>query len=121
MRQRQAEKEKMKDWKSKFMQEIARELHIMWQTHGEEMEAQRQGFQIELERVEQGFENKLEQVDGKLEKMKLRSKLLENEVRAVRSPGQLATRNPPPTEAVRESSSDTRIKRVEKQREDRRS
>ena len=85
--ERQAEKEKMKEWKSKFMQEMARELHIMRQVHGEEMEAQRQSFQIELKRVEQGFENKLEQVGGKLEKMELRSKMLKNEVRALRSPG----------------------------------
>ena len=51
-----------------------------------EMEAQRQGFQIELEWVEQGFENKLEQVGGKLEKMELRSKMLENKVTTLRSP-----------------------------------
>ncbi len=119
--ERQAEKVMMKEWKSKFMQEMAHELYIMRQTHGEKMKAQRQGFQIELEQIEQGFQNKLEEVGEKLEQVELRSKMQENEVRALRSPGQLATRNPPPTKAVTVSSSDNLNKRVEKQREDRRS
>lgn len=92
--ERQAEKEKMKEWKDKVMQEMTRELHIIRQTHEEEMEAQRQGFQIELERV-----------GGKLEQLELRSKVLENEVKALRLPGQLATRKSPPAKAVAVSSS----------------
>ena len=49
--ERQAEKEKMREWNEKVMQEMTRELYSIRQTHKEEMEAQRQGFQIELERV----------------------------------------------------------------------
>lgn len=45
----QAEKQKMKEWKNNFMQEMARELHIMQQPYGEEIEAQRQDFKIESE------------------------------------------------------------------------
>ncbi len=73
------------------MQEITRELHIIWQAHEEEMEAQRHGFQIELE-----------QIGGKVEQLELRAKTLENKVRALRSSGQQAARNPPPlAKAVR--------------------
>ncbi len=86
IQERQAKKDKMKEWKSKFMQEMARKLHIMRHVHGEEMEAQRQVFQNKLEQVEQGFENKLEHIGGKMEKMELRSKMLENKVRALKSP-----------------------------------
>ena len=81
---------------------MTRELHIIRQTHEEEMEAQRQGFQIELERV-----------GGKLEQLELRSKVLENEVKALRLSGQLATRKSSPAKAVAVSSSgneDTRDK-----------
>ena len=46
--ERQIEKEKMRKWKDKVMQEITRELHIIRQAHEEEIEAQRQN---ELERV----------------------------------------------------------------------
>lgn len=49
-----------------------------------------------------------------MEKVGLRSKMSENRVRALRTPGQLATRNPP-TKAVTESSSDNLNKTVEKQ------
>lgn len=57
-------------------------LNIILKVYRKEMEAQRQGFQTELEQVKQGFENKLEQIGGKLEKMELRSKMLENKIRA---------------------------------------
>lgn len=50
------------------------ELHIIWQSHKEVMEDQRQSFQIELERVKE-----------KLEKLESRSKLLKNE-KALNSP-----------------------------------
>ncbi len=90
------------------MQELTRELHIIRQAHKEEMEAQRQGFQIQLE-----------QVGGKVEQLELR---LENEVRALRSSGQQAAQNPPPlAKAVVVSSSGTQDERAEKQTEDRRS
>ncbi len=109
-RERQAEKEKMRGLKDKVMQEIARELHIIRQTH-EEMEAQRQSFQFELERI-----------CGKLEQLEFRSKTLENEVRALRSSGQLAARNPPPiAQAVAVSSSGNQNTRAERETEDRRS
>ena len=97
----------MKEWKDKVMQEMTRELHIIRQTHEEEMEAQRQGFQIELERV-----------GGKLEQLELRSKALENEVKALRLPGQLATRKSPPAKAVAVSSSGNEDTRDEGQTED---
>ena len=109
--ERQIEKENMRGWKDKVMQEITRELHLIRQAHEEEMEAQRQGFQIELERV-----------GGKVEQLELRAKTLENEVRALRSSGQQAARNPPPlAKAVAVSSSGTQDERAEKQTEDRRS
>lgn len=53
------------------------------------MEAQRQDFQIELEQIEQGCQIELEQVGTKVEQLELRSKALENKVKALRSPGQL--------------------------------
>ena len=105
--ERQAEKEKMKEWKEKVMQEMTRELHIIRQTHEEEIKAQSQGFQIELERV-----------GGKLEQLQLRSKVLENEVKALRLPGQLATRKSPPAKAVAVSSSGNEDTRDEGQTED---
>ena len=94
--ERQAEKAKMKEWKDKVMQEMMRELHIIRQSHEEVVESQRQGFQIELERV-----------GGKLEQLESRSKLLENEVKALKFPGQHTGRKIPPTKAVSPSSSGT--------------
>ena len=88
--ERQAEKGKMREWKDQVMQEMARELHIIRQTHEEAMEAQRQGFQIELERV-----------GGKLEQLELR---LENEVKALRFPGQHTSRKTPSAKAALPSS-----------------
>lgn len=76
---------------------------------------------IELKRVEQGLENKLEQIDEKLEKIELRSKMLENKVRALGSSEQSATRNLPPTKAVTELRRNHVNINVEKHREDRRS
>lgn len=76
--ERQAEKEKMTEWKDKVMLEMTHELNILRRTHEEVMEAQRQSFQIELERV-----------GGKLEQLEVRSRTLENEVRVLRSSGQL--------------------------------
>lgn len=46
--ERQAEKEKIKEQKSKFMQEMARKLYIMQQVYEKKIEPQRQGFQIKL-------------------------------------------------------------------------
>lgn len=97
----------MKEWKDKVMQEMTRELHSIRQIHEEEMDAQRQGFQIELERV-----------GGKLEQLELRSIALENEVKALRLPGQLATRKSPPAKAVALSSSGNEDTRDEGQTED---
>ena len=107
--ERQAEKEKMREWKNKVMEEMTRELHGIRQTYEEEMEAQRQGFQIELEKV-----------GGKLEQLEFRSKTLENEVRALRWSGQLAARSPPPS-AVTVSSGSSSDKRAERQTIERRS
>lgn len=104
----------MKEWKNKFMQEMACELHIMRQAYGEEMEAQKQGFQIKLEWIEQGFKNKLEQVDGKLKKIELRSKIVEIKVKALRFLGQLVNQNLLPTKAVTELSNNNPNKWVEK-------
>lgn len=87
--ERQAEKEKMREWKNKVMEDMTRELHSIRQTYEEEMEAQRQGFQIELEKV-----------GGKLEQLEFRSKTLENKVRALRSSGQLTARSRPPSAAT---------------------
>ena len=64
------------------MQEITHELHIIWQAYKKEIEAQKQGFKIELE-----------QVSGKIEQLKLRSKMLENKVRTFRSSKQQTARN----------------------------
>ena len=73
---RQVEKEQIKMWKENVMQKMTYELHIIWQTHKEKIDTQRQGFQIELE-----------QVGRILEQLELRSKALENEVKALRLPG----------------------------------
>ena len=57
-----------------------------------------------------------------MEQLELRSKTLENEVRALRSSGQQAARNSPPlAKTVVVSSSGTQDERAEKQMEDRRS
>lgn len=93
----QAEKGKMKEWKEKVMQEVARELHGIRQMHEGAMEAQRQTFQLELERM-----------GGKVEQ-------LESEVKALKFPGQQLTRETPPV-AVAPSSSNGQ--RGEKQLED---
>lgn len=101
--ERQAEKEKMREWKNKVMEEeMTRELHSIRQTYEEEMEAQRQGFQIELEKV-----------GGKLEQLEFRSKTLENKVRALKSSGQLTARSRPPSAATVSSggNSDNRAER----------
>ena len=71
--ERQVEKEQMKMWKENVMQKMTHKLHIIWQTHEEEMKAQRQEYKM-----------KLEQVRRKLEQLKLRSKALENKVKALR-------------------------------------
>ena len=97
----------MKMWKENFMQKMTQELYIIWQTYEEEMDAQRQGFQMELE-----------QVRGKLEQLELRSKALENKVKALRLPGQLATRKSPPAKAVVVSSSGNEDTRDEGEPED---
>ena len=70
---RQEEKEKMLEWKEKVMQEVARKLHIIRQTHEGVMEAQKQGFHIELERVR----GKLEQARVKIEIVGKQSKSFE--------------------------------------------
>ena len=59
------------------MQEVGPELQVIKQRQEEEMEAQRQSFQIELERVR-----------GKLELWESKSKMLENEIRLMKTPGQ---------------------------------
>ena len=78
--ERQAEKEKMQD---KVMEEMTCQLYSIRQMYEEEIEAQRRGFKIELEKV-----------GGKSEQLEFRSKTLENEVRALRSSGQLVARSP---------------------------
>ena len=58
------------------MQEVARELQIIRQTQAKIIEAQRQSFQMELERVR-----------GMLELFELKSKLLEYEMKVLKSSG----------------------------------
>ena len=80
--ERQAEKEKMQEWKDKIMEEMTRQLYSIRQTQEKEIEAQKRYFKIELE-----------EVGGKLEQLELRSKTLENEVRALRLSGQLVAQS----------------------------
>ena len=56
------------------MQEVARELQVIRQVHGEAIEAQKQNFQAELERLEKMWD--------------IKSKLLEDEIRLLKNPGQ---------------------------------
>ena len=70
----QGEKEKMEGWKANVMREVARELQVIRQVHGEAIEAQKQNFQAELERLEKMWD--------------IKSKLLEDEIRLLKNPGQ---------------------------------
>lgn len=83
---------------------MMRELYIIRQSYEEVMEGQRQGFQIELEHVKE-----------KQEKLELRSKLLENKVKALKSLRQHTGQKTLPTKAVLPSSSGTQDEEERKQ------
>lgn len=71
----QAEKFRMQEWKQQVMAEVAHQLQGIRTAYTEEMEAQRQSFQAELE----GAIERLEQAET-------RSEILEEEIRALKSP-----------------------------------
>lgn len=103
-------KKKMLEWKDKVIHEMTRKLLHIQRTNREEIETQRQGFQLELEQVKQGFQIELREACGKMEQM-------ENKVRALRSSGRFTTWNPPSAKAMAKSSSvnqDEKIKSLTK-------
>lgn len=102
---RQAEKEKMQEWKEKVMEEVAHELHSIWQAHEGAMEAQRQSFQLELERVREIFESK--------------SALLESEIKLLKALGPHPPQKLPPAKESSTTSSNGRAKRERSQPEER--
>lgn len=64
----------MEGWNANVMQEVARELQVMRQIHEKAIEAQKQNFRAELERLERMWD--------------LKPKLLEDEIKFPKNPGQ---------------------------------
>ena len=97
----QVEKDKMQEWKKNVMQEVGRKLQVIKQKQEEAMEAQRQSFQMELERVK-----------GKLELWKSKSKMLEDEIRLLKTLGQHTAQKKP---AAKRAQITSDIEHVDKQ------
>ena len=94
----QVEKDKMQGWKKNVMQEVGRELQVIKQRQEEAMKAQRQSFQMELERVR-----------GKQELWESKSKMLEDEIRLLKTPGQHTAQKKPAAKRAQMTSDNEHV------------